>query len=336
MGRAMLLSGVLAFAGLAIYCGSFGSDVDATANDASADRSADANNVATDGDVVDASLEACSAAPPGSTVIVGPTKPTIVAADGVYLYWVSGANVERKLVASDGGVEVVASDGASVTALGLTASHVLYVKGGALIARPRGAPLSTYTSYGSPWLPVLASSDGTTAVGAGSYAVYAVSSPPGGYAKIADIDDTTSAAIAGSKVAFIGTPAGAIAGELRTVVVPGGTPQTIDAGPATATHVALDTTHVFFTDDTGSVRAIELASGKHTVLASAQPKPLGSIALSGEYVYFATANGIRRVAKAGGCVQRITDAPLTSFAIAGTRIYWANGSEALSAPLPSP
>jgi hypothetical protein len=258
---------------------------------------------------------------------------SLVATDGQHVYWASGTHIERAHIGVDAGTELVLDASGFVNMLALTTNYVVYARDGLLLARPKIAPESAPNDYGSGWFPPIAAGDDDV-VGPGSSALYFVTPPQSGYTSLIAASDITAVAVSGKLAALVGTRTAAKGPELLIVPL-APTPQPTALPVDHVRRVAIDGQTVFFTDDQETVSSIDTDGKNLRVLAPKQPTLAGGdIVASHGYVYFTTSQGIRRVPKAGGCIDVISDVPAASIAVTASYAYYHDGMRVLGVPLP--
>jgi hypothetical protein len=121
-------------------------------------------------------------------------------------------------------------------------------------------------------------------------------------------------------------------GRVMRVPVGGGTPSVVASRQSGADSIALDATHVYWTNyNEGTVMSVPLAGGKPTTLASGQVA-MNDITVDAtsvywtKYVDFGSHNGaVMKVALAGGTPVTLASAQTpTGIAVDDTSLYWLN------------
>ena len=120
--------------------------------------------------------------------------------------------------------------------------------------------------------------------------------------------------------------------EVMKVPRSGGQP-TILATGTMATDIAVDTTHIYWTDfGNGTVMSLPLGGGALTTIASDQGVPTG-IALDGAFVYWAS-GAVYRAPLAGGTTSPLTTTSTVNawdIAVYGDDVYWTDVSTVMKA-----
>lgn len=108
----------------------------------------------------------------------------------------------------------------------------------------------------------------------------------------------------------------------------GGDPSVVTTTPSGPQRLAVDGTHVYWTEpSTGSVGRAPKMGGPAEIVAAGEAKPFG-LALDADAVYWTTitGNAIRRRAKVGGSPKTLTDlaSNCTDLALDADAAYWSN------------
>lgn len=116
-------------------------------------------------------------------------------------------------------------------------------------------------------------------------------------------------------------------GEVLRIPKEGGTPVRI-ASPERPTYVAVDATHVYWTDlrntssDPGKIGRVPILGGAEEILATGLGGP-NSCTLFGAHVYFAQRDAVNRVPRAGGTIETLATETLPFYVAANsTRVCW--------------
>lgn len=107
----------------------------------------------------------------------------------------------------------------------------------------------------------------------------------------------------------------------------GGPPTVLASGLSSPTHIAIDSTHVYWTDSVAdTVSKVPLGGGTVTVLASGQAEPWG-IAIDDKNVYWTNFSGgeLKSVPLTGGTPTLLSHMPLSGLvcvAVDSASVYW--------------
>jgi hypothetical protein len=272
---------------------------------------------------------ACTDAPETpTTVATTDSGVALIAADGAYVYFAGGARVERATVANPPTVESIKDNDPTSPAatLALTAGYAVYQKKDQLVYAPKGSTAGS--GVGTNLTGLIVGGADAEFYARAIDGVFRVVTPSTTPTTVVRAQAVAAFAVAGDNLAVIGVLTDG--GPTQLFVTPAfsaGGPRVLELGPdLRANRVAIDGEAVFFTDRvSSSVGRAELDGGGVRVLASGQ-ESLADIAVSGGFLYFATARGLRRIATTGGCIKVLTEAPVTAFSIAGDRVYYIDGA----------
>jgi hypothetical protein len=331
-GASFLLIGAAA-AGIVgvVACSSFDSD---GGGGPSADGGDDAIVLADGAATIDAGADAlvpcASTAPLAETFLSAGGAVTSLTTDGAYVYWVLGAKVIQRASATVPALEVIHSDVGQLSAIAVVPGYVAFASTGTFsVANVVDAGPGTQLS-GDPMKPMIASEGAV--VGHGTIYIQAVEPPaPGGTVLVAE---SNPSGIAVNAQSVFYTAAAGDAGPGRAVYAVRNsrdnyqTPTMIFHATGTdPSKIAADATELFVVDVAAELLfKIPTAGGAPAALATAQPD-LGNVAVRGDYVYYTTSAGLRRVPKAGGCWTALSNDPVQEFTLTSQHVYFVKGTD---------
>ncbi|HVO26263.1 MAG TPA: hypothetical protein VMW56_21830 [Candidatus Margulisiibacteriota bacterium] len=152
----------------------------------------------------------------------------------------------------------------------------------------------------------------------------------GGVTTLASGDRLSGIAVDANSVYWIAGSADAsnpASGAVMRVPVGGGAVSTLAVGPVSPSHIAVDDTSVYWTEQMeGAVMKLPLTGGTPTTLAAGVSP--WNIALDATSVYWTSLmDGVMKAPKAGGSSSRVSlpapTVPTSGLAVNATHVYWA-------------
>jgi hypothetical protein len=133
----------------------------------------------------------------------------------------------------------------------------------------------------------------------------------------------------------------AAGGELRAVATSGGAPRTIASGLSPEA-LAVDAHDLWFLDYVGAgelsahaLRRVDKRGGDVVTVSKSLPVGSSTLAVDGEYVYFATEHGLGRIPKRGGEDHELyahEDSGPSGIAVDGEFVYFSDGGALFRLP----
>ena len=234
-----------------------------------------------------------------TTLVNGLNNPYNIAIDNTSVYWVENSN-------SSGAVKKVPIGGGSVTTL---------TSG---LAEPDAIAVDSSYVY---WIERNNGSNGSikkVPINGGSVTVLATG-----------LNNAQNNIALDSNYIYYGDGVTGGGGAIRKVSKNGGGVITlISGGSLSSIHpaIAVDGTHVYFTDDNGNIKSILTGGGSVTTLGIGSGIPLG-IVLNGSYLYWTEYNGaVKKVPITGGAVTTLANLPVGAYnpgnlAVDGSYVY---------------
>ncbi len=276
---------------------------------------------------------ACDAGAADAEVVVTPDSgaPSHVAVDAQHVYWSNDVFVRRAPVAG-GAVELVAGEAAPIADVQLTSEYVGWRHAGDCSGRTitlGSGPVVLFSGVSA------IASNATLFAGIGPGSI-GIAQPPAPGSVIASTQGLDAVALGPTDVAWLAlAPDGGAGSAIWTAKTVTGSEASVvlyDTN-VTASALAVDVDHVYYADrDHKVVGSVPLAGGAPPVALATAEESLGPIALDGAYLYYASAAGVRRVAKAGGCIATLSTASTPSIAVGSMHVYYVDGPSVVRVP----
>lgn len=330
--RAAVAFVVVVAAGAA--CGEYAAENEATTpvDDASTPE-ATAGDATTEAAQTPVGLRPCDAGPSTAEIFATAEAgvPALLAADAAHVYWSIGATLERQGV-EGGGVQSFVTAAGNVTGLALSNDYVVFVY---------GAGVRASSKNGGAWANVI--SDATGAFAANGLMVFAstldpdieVSVLPQGSKNHVSFAGATAMSASAALLAWVG-PAGD-AGQgfaiWKASTGAGAVPVKVLEDGSVPSRLVNDDASIFFSDrGAKSLMRVAAAGGPSVTLASNQ-EGLGGLVLDDDFLYYATADGVRRVPKNGnGCIAQLSKGPVAEIAVSRGYVYFLDGASIKRVP----
>lgn len=326
--RAIFFACAVSFVAVAIACSSFTSNDDATpvgdAGDAAPTPPPPNEAAADDGS---SPSPACDAGAPDAELLASDDAGIDdIAADGTHVYWASraGGRISRVTLASRS-VETFVADAGAAAEVALTTASVVWNNGAIWSAsKTSGASASFVDSLNGPRLLVGTPMKAYYVLGGGIRAVDNAGKGAGDV--VAAIPGPKALSASTSVVAFVDV-VGDASGLPSLAWTSGTSGYTVLAGAANALRLANDSDTIWMSEQR-QILAFRIVDGARSTLVSGQ-QDIGELVADDAHVFFSTSDGVRRVAKAGGCIANVSDEATNALAVDSTWIFFVRGGRDL-------
>lgn len=285
----------------------------------------------------------CTTTPPAAEVIpTGGGPATLLANDGSYLYWVSGAAIRRRALDGASESETVYAGTIPVSAFAVISGWVVFATDSTYYVPSNRAADAGPTTLSGP-VRAVSSHEGVIV---GHNVPYVHRFVPPTVAATAFVATTDSAPVSdtsanASNIFYVSTAGDAGPGRAVFAVVNSAalyqTPTRIFyAAGRDPARIAVDGQDLFMLDALGeAVVKVPITGGAETVLATGLPNlglGLGRIVVRSNQVYFSTPDAVRRVAKAGGCTTTLATGALSDFTVTADHLYFSKADAIARVP----